>query len=494
MKPSAETPDAPSGRASAARLVLCAVLTVTLAGLAACRGGAPGTAEEGRRSIVLVTVDTLRADHVALARDHGAGRIAELADRGSSTLDAVAPFGRTTQSVGTILTGMHPLRHGADGLGMPLPEKVTTLAEVLSGAGYDTAAFVSNLFLRPGLGFEQGFDTYSCPRPRWVGNSAPSITAEALAWLRARPDDGRPFFLWVHYLDPHWPYEPPAELASRVDPDWDDRGERAARDKILEASEGERIFFADEHLGQELIEHLKRMYLAEVLATDRAVGDLVDGLEAAGLLERSVVALTADHGESLGEHRYWFAHGEYLYDVSLEVPLVFVAPDLIPPDLRIDRQATLADLMPTLLDLVGVGGAGDVDGRSLVSELRGRSAGSDELRETVHLSDHHLVREENPRREVSGRDGRWWALRRGGMKLIRIPTSEGRELELYDLRSDPYETRNLAAERSGLAREMEQALLSHQQRLAAAAEPEGDGTAELSSEQQEMLRSLGYVR
>src|SRR6185436_2426991 len=135
-----------------------------------------------------------------------------LFDRAMTTLP------RTTQGVGSILTGRYPKSHGARGLFMRLPETNLTLAEALRGAGYATAAAVSNTFLRPGQGFEQGFDRYDNPEARWDGDSARAVTASAVRLLDDLTRSGRPFFLWVHYLDPHWRYDPGAPWETAFDP------------------------------------------------------------------------------------------------------------------------------------------------------------------------------------------------------------------------------------------------------------------------------------
>ncbi len=489
----------PRSRPRAGRGLHAALAGALLAGLLVPAPGCRKAA--GKPPVLLLTVDTLRRDHVSLYGQAPPGLSTPAFDRigreGAVVLDAVAPFPRTTQSVGTFLTGLHPLRHGADGLGMRLPDRVTTLAEAFRAAGYRTAAFVTNVSLRPGLGFEQGFDLYSNPRQRWGEDSAPAVVAEALAWARdaAREADGRPVFLWVHLLDPHWSYEPPPEWARRTDPDWQGpfplfRDVAAGR-----LTKGEVLFFADRHLSPREIEHARRLYRAEVLETDAAAGRLLDGLAALGWLGRGVVAFAADHGEAMGDHRYWFGHGEYLYDDTLRVPMMFRAPGRIPPGTRLAGTVRLEDLAPTLLDLAGVPAPEGLDGRSLLPALRrgGEERVPDET--AVHLSDHELVHPENPRRPVPGRPGRWWALRRDGWKLIRVPLGDGRvQWELYDLRRDPGETRNLADREPDRLRSMEQELARRRRELlaafAAVHEENGQGT---TREEEDALRSLGYM-
>ncbi len=442
--------------------------------------------------IVLITVDTLRADHVGPGARVETPALTAFAARGVRFTNAYAPFGRTTQSVATFLTGQHPLEHGAVGLGYPLDESVTTLAEHLREQGYRTAAFTANLHLQRTLGFAQGFELYSSPEARWSGNHGPAQTAEALAWLEeARRDDpDAPIFLWVHYLDPHWPYSPPAEDARRLDPTWQGVDDLARRVATNELPHGRMIFFADEELSEREIEHTRRLYGAEVEAMDRSLGALLEGLEDRGLGEESVIAFTSDHGESLGEHRYWFAHGEYVYDGTLRVPLLFRAPG-VEPGRVVKTPVALRDVPATLLELAGQPPLPGAEGLSLTPLFAGEGEDLFLRRPLLHVADHVLVREENPRRAVRGLEGRWVALRLGHWKLIRIPQVSGDfEYELYDIEADPNEEVDLAAEREELVQRLADLLATNWARLGG---DDAENETELDLENEKILRSLGYL-
>src|SRR6266540_73828 len=183
--------------------------------LSACGPGA------SRPNLLLITIDTLRADRLGCYGYERATspHIDRLAERGALFDRAYATLPRTTQSVASILTGRYPKSHGARGLFSTLSTANLTLAEVLKSQEYDTAAFVSNLFLRRGQGFEQGFDRYDNPETRWDGDSAMAVSTAATDWLKRRKAD-RPFLLWVHYLDPHWTYRPVPPYYSLFDPDF----------------------------------------------------------------------------------------------------------------------------------------------------------------------------------------------------------------------------------------------------------------------------------
>lgn len=456
--------------------------------LAAC---APSQPEP--RPVILVTVDALRADRVGL---YGPSplptpNLDRIGREGAIFWNAMAPIGRTTQGIGTVMTGLHPLAHGADGLGMVLPLSHRTLAQAFREAGYRTAAFSSNLFLRPGLGFEKGFDLFANPEPRWEGNSASALTAEASAWIESLPRDGKPFFLWLHLLDPHWTYQPAEEFAHRADPDW--RGSidfQRFRERGSPIS-GRMIFSADRELPSREVEHIRRLYNAEVVATDQAIGKLLAGLERTGWMEKAILVLTADHGESLGEHGYWFAHGEYAYEESLRIPLLIRAPGLIPPGTRISGPVSQESIAPTLADLTRLP-AFPTPSPSLAPALLAGGAQTAPPTAVIHLSDHQLVHAENPRRPVSGREGRWWAIREGAWKLIRIPLGNGRfQEELFDLSHDPGEAQNQVDSRPDVASKLRSALVEHQRQLLA--QWQRSGAQEPDTAVPESLRGLGYI-
>jgi len=467
------------------------VLAIAAAGLAAgCARDVPPSTRPPH--VVLITVDTLRRDYVSFYADPPlpTPSFDRIGLEGGAADLAVAPYGRTTQSVGTILTGLHPLRHGAEGLGMRLPDDVTTLAERFSTAGWSTVAFVSNRNLRPGLGFDQGFDHYGADPSRYSGDSAEELTDEVVEWIRAQDGFSRPLFLWIHYLDPHWGYLPPEELARRADPDWTEPIFLRDWPKLEGLTKSDILYFGGRHLTDREVDHTRRLYSAEVAATDRAVGRVVAALESAGVLENALVCFTSDHGEGMGEHEYWFGHGEYIYEGVLRVPLLFRLPGTIPPGTRVVGTVRLEDVAPTILELAGLPAPPDADGRSLAPLLRAGGAQEASPATAVHLSDFRMVREANPRQRVPGRAGQWWAIRRDGWKLLRVPLGGGEWTEeLYDLSTDPEELVNLVETRPDVAEPLRAELLARERaRIVPEEELEGP-----SAEDVEALRALGYL-
>ncbi len=465
-----------SGSGGAGRAILLLLLLV-LAGCAK-RSTPP--------SLLLITIDTLRADHLGTygyARPTSP-RIDALARGGVVFEKAYATLPRTTQSVATILTGLYPKHHQARGLFSYLPAGNTTLAEILREQGYATRAVVSNIFLQPGKGFEQGFESYSNPRSRFDGDSAAQITAEALRALGGL--QGRPFFLWVHYLEPHWSYEPEERFVQRFDPGY--QPSEAMRElREGKFRKGDLIF--SNPLPPRDREHLVACYDAEIAQVDEQIGLLLDGIPRA-LRADLLVVLTSDHGESLCEHGYCFAHGETLYDDTLHVPLIFSLPGRVPPARVASANVSLLDVAPSVLRLLGLPGRPGMDGLPLLPS--GPEADAAARRALLFAeTDYQLIHAANPRYFIPGVRGRWSAVRRGALKLVTIPREPAPIYELFDLARDPTETVP-----AGLEGRAEGAALEGDLRTwTDAGEGAGSDLEEtLSEEQKERLRSLGYLQ
>jgi arylsulfatase A-like enzyme/Tfp pilus assembly protein PilF len=352
-------------------------------------------------SLLLVTADTLRPDALGwIAPDRRTPNLDLLARQGFRFPRAVAPAPLTLPAHASLMSGLVPRRHGVRDNGQVVGQGPSLLAEALKSRGYATAAFISGYPLHEMFGLGRGFDHYddrlTAGEGAWLERPAPETTSVALAWAARAPE---PWFLWVHYYDPHFPYTPPAEL---VQP-----GRRGAYD-------------------------------GEVAYMDRAIGDLLRGTESAP--KRNLLTVfTADHGESLGEHGEG-THGFFIYDSTVLVPLIFHFPGRIEPG-ESPAAARLVDLAPTVLDLLGLPPLSGVDGVSLRPLL---SRGEQNLPPAY-------LETRQPWTSYGWAPLR--ALRHGGWKLIAAPRPE-----LYDLTSDPAEERNLFAVERQKARELERLL------------------------------------
>ena len=418
------------------------MLLLTIAGAAtasACGGSRPAPPPPRRPNVLLVTIDTLRADHLGCYGYGGAATpvLDGLAARGARFATAVAHVPLTTPSHASILTGLTPLRHGVrDNGDYVLPDRIPTLAEAFHDAGYRTAAFVSAFPLDRRFGLAQGFDVYDDRLPHgddrrraaYVERPADQTTAAARSGLAAGPPS--PWFVWVHYFDPHAPYEPPPEVAAR---------------------------FAG------------RPYDGEIAFVDAQLGTLLGYLDRNGLSAGTLVLVTADHGESLGEHGEE-THGVFVYDATLRVPWIMAGPGVpagqVPPVV-----ARGIDVAPTLLDLAGAIPARDpMEGRSLAPALRGQA----------------LLDEPAYAESLFARLRLGWAplhaWRTARLKLIDAPRPE-----LYALDEDAGETRNRSAERADAAETMRRQL------RAALSVRAPDAAADPGPDAAERLRALGYL-
>jgi arylsulfatase A-like enzyme len=380
-------------------------------------------------SVLLVTVDTLRADRVgaygdALARTPHAD---SLARDGVVFEAAYSPAPITLPAHVSILTGLLPPAHGVRGNGaFALGEGPTTLAEALKARGYATAAFIGGFPLSRRFGLGRGFDHYDDTVEKAPGvhyefaeRRGATVVEAARSWLGAHPG---PAFIWVHLFDPHAPYDPPPAFAG-PDP-----------------------------------------YRGEIASADAALGVLLAAWDARP--GPSVVAFTADHGEAFGEHREE-SHSLFVYDTTLHVPLILRASSL-PRRRRIAEAVGLTDLAATLLELAGgVGPA--LPGRSLVGALKGPLRG--------HLYAETLA----PRLDFGWSDLRAW--REGRYKYIRAPRPE-----LYDVVADPGETDDLALQQPDVARRMAAVLDAF---LAALGDSETPRAVDRDAA--ERLRALGYA-
>jgi arylsulfatase A-like enzyme len=444
-------------------------------------------------NVLLITVDTLRPDHLGA---YGYTRrtspfIDRIAARGVLVRQGITAAGRTVQSFPSILTGVYPPVHGLryEGQSHEIIAGRLTLTRVLKDSGYDAFAVTQGL----NVGLHRDFDIYDPDiylddqgqRVYLPTRNDREASTKAIQWLRGRKDPKRPFFLWLRYNAPHWPYEAPAPYTEAFDPEY--RGRHTFNEPERPGVERGDIIFGRTRLPPREVEHAVAHYDGEIAYADRAIGDLLEALETQQVLDRTLIVVTSDHGESLGEHDYFFEHGAYLYDPSVRVPLIFSLPSRLPSGRIVEGQGRTIDIMPTVIDLCGLRAPEGLQGVSLLPRLRGRdhSPGPPAYSE----SGRNFYRE-NPRQQVDGVAGKWRMLRTATHKIILIPGKRGPIWELYDLRADPGETRNLIDRDPETARALQAELLA-----IVDADPGRDDRDEppLPEGLEEQLRSLGYV-
>jgi arylsulfatase A-like enzyme len=446
---------------------------LVLASAAACSGAPEEAPTADRPNVLLIVVDTLRADKLGCFGSDLAAtpRIDALAAESVRFENAYSHAPWTLPSFASLLTSLYPPQHGAGGFIQnfsKLADDRQTIGESFGAAGYETASVVNVDFLTAAFGLTQGFDhvDFEVYPDNVRVRTATRTTDAALTWLGTRR--ARPFFLLVHYFDPHMIYSPPREFrAEFAAPEDRDAGGWifGTRAQIVAQHEG-RVRF-----DEATVRRAERLYDGEVAYTDHEVGRLLDALDGLGLREETIVVFTADHGEEFWDHG-GIAHGHTIYEEQVHVPLLFSWPGRIAPG-TVQAAVGHVDVAPTLCDLAGIETDPRFAGKSLAGGLAGQA-----------MADRPVLQM-----------GNFWGppivgWRRDGHKLIVWPDER---LELFDLRTDPGETDNLDS------REPERvAALLEELRFTLrglGGEDRDDGTApELTPEQIERLRSLGYVQ
>lgn len=511
-------------------------------------------------SLLLVTVDTLRADALGAFRQ-GRDLPPGLAVSSTPALDAFAgksfvfaeastPLPKTPQAVASLMTGTYPAEHGLTDLFRGLHRSNDTLAEMLRRRGWKTRAVVTNLLIGRESGISQGFDFYwdkDGLRPQfkrlailalaarlwsapvtWLLDRAPEmrIGDETAAEttdraLRALGEaESRPYFLWVHYLDPHWIYWPPEPYRSETD------SEPGPAPDVYEAVRAGRARIGEVIHRNSMSEHevgrINSLYAGEVAYIDHEVGRLLDRAMSGPRGRSTVVVFTSDHGESLGEHGYFFSHGDLVHEPSMRVPLI-IRPAGGDPGRVVETPASLVDVLPTALELLGTHIPAEISGTSLTRQMSFDvgEIGEGPRRPVFGESDLSYLTED-PYLSIPGEAGKMRFVREGRYKLVRTPhdveaarlldpslgeatsglqnafgfaestklgPSRADEISLFDLSVDPGETTDISAEQPEVTRALVRALdewLSGTVRMEA-------GSRQAGEDLLETLKSLGYV-
>jgi arylsulfatase A-like enzyme/Flp pilus assembly protein TadD len=394
-------------------------------------------------NLLLITLDTVRADRLGCYGDRFARTPAmdDLARKGVFFKNCYSPAPLTLPAHCSLFTGRWPIAHGVRNNGSyKLDATELTLAEKLKTAGYDTGALIAAYVLKNKFGLAQGFDLYDdrLDFEEKTGNIDAQITADRVYakfsnWLEHKGD--KPFFLWAHFYDPHKPYAPPPAF--------------------LQASAGDA-------------------YRGEVAYVDHYIGRMVADLKERKLLEHTLIVIVGDHGEGFGEHGEK-GHGIFAYDESLKVPLIFFNAALLNRPARIGQPVSLVDIMPTVLEILGVTAAENSQGKSLANVMAGAV---DNAIRPLYLETMYGMEMNN------------WApltgLLKGNFKYISLPQSE-----LYDLETDAPEKDNLFFKNNPLARQMDREL--GQFIVANSGKQKRDVRISIQGDDKKKLAALGYI-
>ncbi|HMD83788.1 MAG TPA: sulfatase-like hydrolase/transferase [Terriglobia bacterium] len=428
------------------RTLAIAVAAALLLCLGGCRRQEPEQAPAAPRdaSVLLITLDTTRADHLSCYNPHGARtpHLDSLAARGVLFRHATAQVPLTLPSHACIMTGAYPTVHKLRDMGgFVLDKSHPTIASLTQAAGFSTAAFVGSRVVAKHFGLSHGFDTYDddmggeTEEGKLPGvfpeRRASVVTDRALDWLKQNAQ--RKFFLWAHYYDPHQPYDPPEPYKH---------------------------------------EYAKNLYDGEIAYMDEQVGRLLDGLDQLALTSHTLVIAVGDHGESLGEHGE-LTHGIFLYDATLHVPLIVAGPD-VPRGKVIDDQVRSIDLHPTAMEFLHLPASAEAQGISLWPLIE----------QGTHVRSNYSYGETlYPRTYMGWSELR--AMRTDAWKLILAPHPE-----LYDLERDPGELQNLIAHHPAEADQLQKKIWEV---AGTQAKTEKVATVPVDEQTRQELESLGYV-
>jgi len=361
---------------------------------------------EKRPNLILVSLDTVRADHVnARAADVPITPwLDRIASEGTVFREAVAPYNSTSASHMSLFTATYPVLHRVNHPAHRLADGIPTLAEILGRAGWETTAVTEDAMISAASGFARGFDLYAENRATMLRAGAVDETfARGVRWIEKHPDTL--FFLFLHTYEAHAPYVPTDASLDRF-PDTEGTGGKK----------------------QTRWQRMLRRYAAEIHHSDRALEKLFGELSRLGIADDTIVVVTSDHGDEFGEHGL-HGHAKTVYDEVLRVPLLFWGPGRVPAGKTIEEQVSLVDVAPTLVEMLGIEAPAGLHGRSLAGSLRGESAEGDEVRFAEGLTPGP-----KPQRLVTARTrDHKWIWREG----------ESEPGEIYDLRSDPGEKKPL---------------------------------------------------
>jgi arylsulfatase A-like enzyme len=406
----------------------------------------------------------------------------QLALQGCNFTRAYAQSSWTGASHMSLMTSLYPAVHGVNTTPFPepLPENISTLAEIFREAGYQTGGFVAGTYLKSVFGFGRGFEVYNdsfhSQRP------CTKVNEKALAWLEEIGDDKAPFFLFLHYFDPHLLYEPPHPYNTMFDPGYS--GTRSSTREgiiaLLKESGGKA-----EQADQEEMRHIIALYDGEIRYADECFGEILDFLEENGELEKTLIVATSDHGESFLDHPGQWSHGRSLYEEVVHVPLIVKLPGQLPKRAVRHEIVELMDIAPTIMEAAGLAVPDNIQGRSFLALMMPNVLPPDS-----GIDDHSYAELIKTKK---GAQIELESITIGDWKLIRNALeSTG---ELYDLREDPKQQHNLASENPVILNVLEsrlEALSKRNESLGQRKQQKGAHT--YSKEIVEELKALGYLQ
>ena len=448
-------------------------------------------------NVILITLDACRFDHMSFAgyfRDT-CPNLTKTAEEMSLFMNNYAVIPQSEPAIISILAGAYPHTHGIQNLGKKMSANCIMLQEILKNKGYKTACM--SIEQNENDALRKDFDEFN--EIRWRIKSrlsreikrafnkkreygaAEIVTDNAIDWVRKTKRNN--FFLYMHYMELHWPYAPPAPYDHIFDPDY--KGAHHFNDldngKI---KRGDNVFNND--LPEDERKHAIAHYDGAILYMDIHLNRLIEFLKKEALWENSTIIIVGDHGEHLGEHNIYYNHIASVYQPSLRVPLLIKIPKTNAG--KINALTESIDIMPTILEALNIPPENNVEGKSLTPLIKNQS---EKVRDYAFAETGVSLLEQNKRWHFRGIEGKWKMVTDGKYKLILIPHPENDIYELYNLEDDPNEAKNLINGQKEIAESLKQKLLSWAQKRPI--EEKQVFTEKEEEKVKERLRRLGYL-
>lgn len=491
--------------------------------------------------LILISVDTLRTDYLGCYGnpDVYTPNLDQLFRSSIQFQSCISPMGRTNPAFASLHTGQYPSQNGVVSLFRELPEAQVTLAETLKEAGFKTAFFNANIMLRPKSGLTQGFDEYIEPgaepspqpneviktvpnegqasnsqgqalpdgplktkpkNPKWLTKvfkprfdveslvpndryGADSISDAAIDYINQIKIDDR-VFMWIHYMDPHWPYQPPFP--------WNQIHQTIPHETVPDfaMTPMPQIKFHNA-MKPDIREYYRNLYKGEIEYTDRQIGRLIHALRRQDILDSSLILFVSDHGESLGKENVYFCHGDVAYQDNISVPFMLRSARQIKSGI-VRVALHLTDVMPVVLSFLNLDH--DPQPPAIMDIIRNPKLQRPQQKDSLMFAWTGTTSDENPRSFVKGIEGRWRTVMNDRYKLIRIPHPDETRWELYDSVRDPAETRNLAGTGLKIENQLRSELLNWiNQDNYVLTDDDTPDQPESTGLELEQLRNLGYI-
>ncbi len=454
-----------------------------------CNGERSNNKEEakrGRYNIMLVSFDCLRYDHVGCNgyELNTTPNIDQLAEKGTNFMRAYSQSSWTAPSHMTIMTSLYPAAHEVNVHPKPAPLHpiINTVAAILQAAGYRTGGFISGTYVKSVLGFARGFDRYD--ENFNVERSSDEVNKQVISWFEGNNENPRrPFFLFVHYFDPHEPYDPPPPYDSMFNPVHNNEPGKNSRD-ILKYFKMKR---PGEGVNREMLKNLIGLYDGEIRHTDDRFGELLNFLKQNGEFDNTLIIVTADHGEAFLDHKNQLRHGNSLYEELIHVPFVIKLPKQWKQREVSDAIVQHLDISPTILDILGLPVPDNMQGKSLLPLMTPENSPKSRqaVEDTAYSELIVRINREDTLFLESVVTERW--------KLVWDRSKD--TFELFDLHANPGEQINVDYKNPEIVNTLKRSLVElSKENLSRQKARDSVKKGELNEEILKELKALGYIR